>query len=61
VLTGGALMVAGQVIFAAMLLAGAAFRSVDALVLLVVSVVLTTSAMLWSGRRDVVSATFSER
>jgi hypothetical protein len=49
VLTGGALMVAGQVIFAVMLLAGAGLPVLDASALLVVPVILAGIGMLWLG------------
>jgi hypothetical protein len=49
VLTGGALMVAGQSIFAVMLLAGAGLPSLGASALLVIPVVLTGIVLLWLG------------
>lgn len=48
-LTGGALMVAGQAFFTAMLLAGAGLPALDAVALLVVPVALTGIALLWLG------------
>lgn len=49
VLNGGALMAAGQAIFAVMLLSGAALPALDASALLVVPVLLAGIVMLWLG------------
>ncbi len=49
VLIGGALMVAGQLIFALMVLSGVALPSLDASAVLVVPALLTGIAMLWLG------------
>jgi hypothetical protein len=49
VLTGGGMMVAGQAIFAVMLLAGASLPSLDASAFLVVPVLLAGIVFLWLG------------
>ncbi len=49
VLTGGALMLAGQALFAVMLLAGGGLPALDASGLLVVPVILIGIALLWLG------------
>ena len=49
VLTGGALMVAGQVIFVVLLLAGAALPQLDSSALVVIPVLLTGIVVLWLG------------
>jgi hypothetical protein len=49
VLTSGALMLAGQALFVAILLAGGRLPALDASALLVVPLALTSIAMLWLG------------